>query len=365
MPGHRIHRILASIFLIIIAAGCSELRNNNPVISIPLPSYESGVKQILEMQCVSCHSGVLPDGDYDLSSFIGILDTGTDDIPNAIPGDASSVILQKIGSSGSMNKYIGSQENENLLHRWVIEARIGLRNPTAHLDGWTNPADKENFHGVFLQRTNWNIAACMECHGTDFKGGIAERPCLVCHTETPTDCTTCHGRSFNPSAAPPKDLLGNVTTVSRGVGAHETHLSGGNFSKKVECTECHTVPARYDDEGHIDDTPNAEVIFGEFTAQFEGRLGASPVKQDLTCANVYCHGAFPAGNHSNAPIWNITDGSQAACGSCHGIPPTTITRNNITHPNIFDCAFCHASVIAPGTFTIIDKSKHINGVVNF
>jgi len=197
------------------------------------------------------------------------------------------------------------------------------------------------------------------------KCGIADRTCLVCHTETPADCTTCHGRSFSPTAAPPKDLLGNISTASRGVGAHATHLSGGLFSKKVECTECHTVPSNYDDEGHIDKTQNAEVTFGDFSALFEENLGALPEKQNLTCSNVYCHGAFPAGNHSNAPTWNISDGSQAACGTCHGIPPTTETRNNIIHPNISDCAICHTTVVAPGTITIIDKNKHINGIINF
>lgn len=356
--------ISTGILSFVLLMACAELRDTNPVASQLLPSYNTNVKQLLSAQCVSCHGGVTPAGDYDLSAFLGILDTGTDDIPNAIPGEVSSLLLRKISSSGSMNQYIGSQDNEDLLISWVVDARLGLNDPSAHPKGWTNVADKVNFHGSFLQKTKWNISACTECHGTDYKGGIAERSCLVCHTETPENCTTCHGRSFDPSAAPPKDLFGNVSPTFRGVGAHKTHLKGGNYSNPIDCQECHIVPSDYSDDGHIDDTDFAEVTFGAFAALFEERLQASPVKTDLTCSNVYCHGAFPAGNHENSPTWNIADGSQAACGTCHGVPPNKKTRNNITHPSISNCEFCHSSVVEPGLI-IKDKSKHINGVIDF
>ena len=119
-----------------------------------------------------------------------------------------------------------------------------LGEPLEHPIGWTNPADN-NFHGKYLQQNNFDLAACSECHG----------------------------RSFSSSGAPPKDVAGNVLTVNRTVGAHATHLAGGNFSRPVECGECHLVPVGIIDAGHIDDSPHAELVFGSQATN----LGANPV----------------------------------------------------------------------------------------
>lgn len=246
--------------IFLIAVGCSELRDELLLVPGTSVTYEANVKQILNTQCAGCHSGTNPPGDYDLSTLIGIFDSEKDNIPNAIPGDAASLLLVKIGPSGSMNQYIGSDENDAVLTAWVVDSNLDLGEPEEHRIGWTNPADN-NFHGKYLQQNNFDLAACAECHGAEYAGGISKSSCLGCHVETPEDCSTCHGRSFSPSGVPPKDVAGNVLTLNRTVGAHTTHLAGGEFSRPVECGECHLVPAGITDAGHIDDSPNAELVF--------------------------------------------------------------------------------------------------------
>jgi hypothetical protein len=57
------------------------------------------------------------------------------------------------------------------------------------------------------------------------------------------------------------------------------------------------------------------------------------------------------------PVW--TKGStDAACGKCHGLPPT----GHLPYP-LTQCGICHMGIIS-GTGTIIDKVKHINGKIN-
>ncbi len=58
------------------------------------------------------------------------------------------------------------------------------------------------------------------------------------------------------------------------------------------------------------------------------------------------------------------DGTQAACGSCHGLPPPVGTWHSGLHGGIYNaCDLCHPGTKADGTgFT--DPSNHVNGVVN-
>jgi hypothetical protein len=57
-----------------------------------------------------------------------------------------------------------------------------------------------------------------------------------------------------------------------------------------------------------------------------------------------------------SPEW--TDPDAVFCGSCHGLPPTG------HNPFELDaCANCHSSVV-DATGSIIDKTKHVNGLLN-
>ncbi len=74
------------------------------------------------------------------------------------------------------------------------------------------------------------------------------------------------------------------------------------------------------------------------------------------CSGVYCHGGtFTDSKAANTmPLW--TGGpAQAACGTCHGLPPSSHARSN--------CVECHSRVI-DGSGNIIDPSRHVDGKIS-
>ena len=195
--------------------------------------------------------------------------------------------------------------------------------PAGILD--TRSAD---FHGKELQRLDWDFAICAGCHGSDFAGGPARVSCLSCHAEGPTACTTCHGNG--PTS-----------------NAHAVHRAA-----RLDCSECHIVPRRWNDEGHI--LAGGVAITGPARVTFGARAGVTldpgdrkgpPAFQDGTCRNVYCHGAalHAAGGTATAPRWD--DPTPAgACDRCHGAPPPSHAQSS--------CATCHPA-----------SAPHIDGVV--
>ncbi len=264
---------------------------------------------------------------------------------------------------------------------------------TVHKDGIINP-QSPNFHGTFISSViGWKIQECGTCHSSDFSGGIASPTCLSCHTYEggPEACNTCHGDFADTSKiAPPKSLSGAILSSERGVGAHTKHLSENVLGKAVECTQCHTVPNSFSDPIHIDQTPGAELVFGDFAKLSTNVIGGFNYQSSLgdfnpdpsfdftagTCANTYCHGYFKNGNLDNVVLFTAqSDGS--ACGTCHGDPatgnplPKTPSQGGV-HPPNQNCAsvFCHGDVVAidyttTQIYTIIDKNKHINGKLNW
>src|SRR5262249_13772642 len=108
---------------------------------------------------------------------------------------------------------------------------------------------------------------CDRCHGAPPPSHAQDR-CAACH---PADaphvdgavqlgggCTGCHGSGA--SAAPPRDLAGNLYTTAIGVGAHQVHLAApSRLRGPIACETCHRVPASLLDPGHLDSPPPAEV----------------------------------------------------------------------------------------------------------
>jgi predicted CxxxxCH...CXXCH cytochrome family protein len=158
-----------------------------------------------------------------------------------------------------------------------------------------------------------------------------------------------------------------MPTSYKTVGAHQKHLLGSSLANAILCSECHQVPGSVASTGHLDLTPGAEVIFG--TAATDTTQGVYPNptydRSTASCSGTYCHGNFKNGNTANAPVW--TGGTvQAACGSCHGLPPKTVAQGG-THPassGLLNCYTCHGTVIS-NSGAIINKSLHMNGVINF
>jgi len=221
-------------------------------------------------------------------------------------------------------------------------------------------------------------AACGTCHGLPpppSSGHPVSTNCGTCHpgytqasvnvathidgtVEVHVTCTSCHGNSSETAtptdplyAAPPLDVLGNSGTTFIGVGAHQSHLNAGALSVAIDCTECHVVPQSLSDHP----TGTLNVTFGSLaTAQ-----NAAPAwnAANATCSGVYCHGGTLQGGGSNTvPTWTVVNGTQAACGTCHGIPPPPSTG----HATSTDCGACHCGY----TSATVNLTTHINGVID-
>ena len=195
------------------------------------------------------------------------------------------------------------------------------------------------------------------------------------NTGPSTGCSgTCHGQG--DSIAPPRDTAGRTDLSSIGVGAHQAHLAPSDWHQKFACQTCHKVPTEVGDPGHMfvlgangaltKDTLPAELTVGGLGT------GVTWDHDTATCTNSYCHGdtlnqvdpatnmiVMGAGGTITRPVWTLLDGTQKACGSCHGNPPPT------PHPQNEDCGVCHQSM-NPGDFALGKISYpelHINGRV--
>jgi predicted CxxxxCH...CXXCH cytochrome family protein len=225
---------------------------------------------------------------------------------------------------------------------------------------------------------------CASCHGAPPPPPhTTSTACESCHTETAgpnmtiahpdkhlngvvevsgLSCNSCHGSAG--SNAPPTDTVGNTATTFMGVGAHQKHL-GATISAPIACTQCHTVPDTIGAAGHKDTPLPAELTFGALASS----AGAVPSWNHTaaTCAT-YCHGATLGGGGTNkAPKWTKVDGTQAACGTCHGVSPTTAR-----HPSVFEdhmwmgknCTHCHGGETNTTGTAILNPAVHVNGTKN-
>lgn len=219
----------------------------------------------------------------------------------------------------------------------------------AHRAGWSAP----DRHG---RAAIDDLARCRTCHGRSLDGiGGSARSCEGCHASAgypgwQSNCTFCHGtktRAYTavslPRAAPPRGTHGETSTTDVAVGAHQAHLGGGALGTAVACDACHAVAG---DLLHVD---------GQATVNFGARAkrhGATPTWNGSTCASTYCHGATLRGGTRAAPSW--TGRAQAACGTCHGVPPPS------PHSSSRACGSCHRGY----TETTVDPALHLNGEVD-
>jgi len=246
-------------------------------------------------------------------------------------------------------------------------------------------------HPQYLYNQNYPLGQCKACHGATYAGGgNANLSCMKsgCHVDannvskSPEACNGCHGNfkaaaNDLPSAAPPKDILGNTATTARGVGAHQIHLVSGAVGKTVKCQECHTIPTQLSSPGHLGTLP-AEVVFNDTLARLTTGGGTSVPKPSydpstLKCSNTFCHGNWKVRKATStsqfvfadsvmvgandSPAW--TGGSAAAtCGTCHGIPPKGHLALAVS-----SCGTCHVGVV-DNNGHIVDKTKHGNGKIN-
>jgi predicted CxxxxCH...CXXCH cytochrome family protein len=223
----------------------------------------------------------------------------------------------------------------------------------------TNKLHPEEFSDPTIHGHHFNNdgpSGCTICHGEDLKGGPTGTSCDKCHPSFRTNCTFCHGGTDNDTGAPPESHLGETDTSFAGVGAHTIHLAENPFwHKSYQCSECHATYTDAMDPGHINGI--AALSWGEIA----GEEDATPVYEDGTCSGVYCHGgALKNGNGAlTAPVWTQVDGTQAACGNCHSLPPGG------GHPPMNDCSMCHGCVATSEPAIRPEGAAfHINGEVN-
>lgn len=209
-------------------------------------------------------------------------------------------------------------------------------------------------------------AACGSCHGTPPPAPHPQNSnCNSCHPGTVNadgslnvngglhidgvievtglSCTSCHGSGSDP--APPLGTRGESATTDRAVGAHQSHLEAGPFARALACSECHVVPTTPShSNGRVD------LTFGPIATAG----GASPQWNGTSCSGSFCHGNFPGGSTNNSPQWTKVDGTQAACGTCHGIPPSNHSWNSA------NCGSCHSGYTA----TAVNLALHVDGKVD-
>ena len=205
-------------------------------------------------------------------------------------------------------------------------------------------------HGVPPPEPHPVVDTCAGCH--PFQGFVPLDP--ERHVDgildLSVDCNSCHGGPDGP--APPADTHGNEDTGARGVGAHAEHLADSDWRAPIACTDCHAVPGDVGDPDHIDGDGIAELVWG----QRANADGAAPDWDGVSCDGVYCHGATLSGGTETTPTWTQVDGSQDACGTCHGLPPTE------NHTASDQCSACHAPVVDDQR-NIVRPDLHINGTV--
>jgi predicted CxxxxCH...CXXCH cytochrome family protein len=225
-----------------------------------------------------------------------------------------------------------------------------------HPASWMDQANA----GFHAYAANQGLGQCQSCHAADLSGGATGVSCASCHGATwRTSCTMCHGGVGSANGAPPKTVWGRSADTVR-VGAHATHLAASASAAAVDCNVCHPKPADALTSGHIDAKDVADVAFAGLATVAVGTPTWN--RTSATCGNTYCHGGSLAGGTNRTPVWTSVGTGQAACGTCHGLPPPS------PHPSaagLGSCATCHPQTMT-GAGALIAASaggKHLNGVV--
>ncbi len=286
------------------------------------------------------------------------------DAPGHIIGMPAPVLLTSVGTSGGHDAAHFDPATRTCADTWCHGA--GTTGHGASPD-WTSSTTLgcDSCHANPPAAPHPQMKECSRCHsdivGTDNVTIIDPTRHVDGHVDVavPTSCTTCHGGA-NP--APPVDTNGDESTTASGVGAHQAHVVGAGWSRPVPCTECHIVPEHTLDPGHIDTPRPAEVHLTATAAAF----GGTPTYTAGTCKDTSCHGAvFPSGDDSGGtntvPTWTKVGGTEAACGSCHGLPPPRPHPVGSLNPV---CSKCHED-IAPDNVTFVRPELHVDGKVTF
>lgn len=302
------------------------------------------------VECATCHTVPEQIGDP------GHID---DDLP-------AEVTLRGLGEGGAWDRTAQTCTNTYChgatLSNSVGPGASGTAGGTATEPTWTlvdgSQAQCGSCHGAPPPAPHPPGDDCGSCHPTMNPGAGMVIAYPELHIDGHLDvvntasCDSCHGQ--NGQSAPPKDTNGNVATNLPGVGAHAAHMTtSSTWHAKIDCVECHKVPAGVNDQGHIDTMLPAEIAWGP--------IANSGTYNGSTCANTYCHGGGTSplrGGSAMTPQWTRVDGTQSQCGSCHGAPPPA------PHPTDNNCGSCHPTMNPGAGLVIAYPALHIDGKVD-
>ncbi len=189
-------------------------------------------------------------------------------------------------------------------------------------------------------------AACIECHGADYSGGVSKVACSSCHLNgSPfvlTNCTSCHASPPSGTAAPNR------------TGAHNTIT--GHFASQVSfpdgCSTCHNGAG----SGTLNhDTGTVSVAF---LNTYNAKSGSAVYNADGTCSQVSCHGG------QTTPAWLTgTIDVNTQCYLCHVYGTSEynsfVSGQHDFHVNVqkLGCPLCHDTVkLAVNHFTTLNTS---------
>ena len=86
-------KALALLFAAMLIAGCGSQPAQTQASNAPV-SFAKDIQPILSQTCMPCHAGGKDaKGSYDLTCYAGVMSSGSDSIPNVIPGNADSSII--------------------------------------------------------------------------------------------------------------------------------------------------------------------------------------------------------------------------------------------------------------------------------
>jgi len=228
--------------------------------------------------------------------------------------------------------------------------------------------------------TAWGSCSASRCHGA---GSPAWGGSLWSTTD---QCGKCHGSNtagaisvsvpFYNTSYPTKVTI----NTNAKVGAHTNHMISQSLgiSASTACTDCHGA-VTLDAATHM----NGSTTFAWSNLATRGGL-LVPAYNSGTgqCTATYCHGnSMPGGDttgSNRAPTWinpNYlpTTMSAAACGTCHGFPPSTASGHpgGITIPAGFPASAsigttcsCHSNINTAGNSyatMFVNPALHING----
>jgi predicted CxxxxCH...CXXCH cytochrome family protein len=195
-----------------------------------------------------------------------------------------------------------------------------------------------------------NGAACSTCHPGYTSASVNAATHVNGTVNVTLTCSSCHGdgaRSGMAGWAPPQGTQGEAATTTKAVGAHQAHLVAGTMSNGMQCSDCHYVPTAYT---HSD---------GQATLTFGARArtgGLNPTFNGTTCSSTWCHGGSLSGGTNRNPTWTTVNGTQDACGTCHGRPPSTGEHTKHRDKG-YSCDRCHSGY----TSSSVNKTIHVNG----